>query len=246
MKKMRPEFATHSKPTVVLVHGAFADGSCWSKVIADLEENGYEVTAVQNPLTSFADDVATTRRVIDAQAGPVVVVGHSYGGAVITAAAQGAPNVTALVYIAAFGPDEGESVGPLLEKYPSRLATSLVHDAAGFLYIDRAKFKEAFAADVSDRERGIMAATQKPIQAQIFGHVFGTPAWRQIPSWFLVAAQDQAIHPDLERMFAKRMGATTREVNTSHVPFMSEPRAVVELIDEAAMATQKMAAAHVV
>lgn len=246
MKNARPESATHSKPAVVLVHGAFADGSCWGKVIADLEENGYEVTAVQNPLTSFADDVATTRRVIDAQTGPVVVVGHSYGGAVITAAAQGAPNVTALVYIAAFGPDEGESVGPLLEKYPTKLGTSLAPDAAGFLYIDRAKFKEAFAADVSDRERGIMAATQKPIQAQIFGHVFGTPAWRQIPSWFLVAAQDQAIHPDLERMFAKRMGATTREVNTSHVPFMSEPRAVVELIDEAAMATQKMAAAHVV
>src|SRR6185369_10565315 len=152
------------KTTVILVHGAFADGGSWGNVIPLVEQAGYDVIAVQNPLTSYAEDVATTRRVIDAQAGPVVVVGHSYGGAVITAAAQDAPNVTALVYIAAFGPDEGESVAPLLEKYPSRLATSLVHDAAGFLYIDRAKFKDAFAADVSDRECGIMAATQKPIQ----------------------------------------------------------------------------------
>jgi pimeloyl-ACP methyl ester carboxylesterase len=246
MKNARPESASHSMPTVVLVHGAFADGSCWHKVIPDLEDSGYEVIAVQNPLTSFADDVTTTRRVIDAQTGPVVVVGHSYGGAVITAAARNAPNVTALVYIAAFGPDEGESVGPLLEKYPSRLATSLVFDAAGFLTIDRAKFKDAFAADVPDRERRVLAATQKPIQAQIFGHVFGPPAWRQIPSWFLVAAQDQAIHPDLERMFAKRMGAETREVNTSHVPFISEPAAVVEIIDDAAVATRRMAAAQAV
>ena len=225
------------KPTIVLVHGAFADGSSWSKIIPVLEKAGYNVIAVQNPLTAFADDVATTRRVIDAQSGPVVVVGHSYGGAVMTNAATGAPNVKALVYVAAFGPDENESVGPLLEKYPTKLGTSLVPDSAGFLYIDRAKFKEIFAAHVSDTERSVMAATQKPIHSAIFGQVFGKPAWKDIPSWFLVANQDQVINPDLERMFAKRMGATTREVNTSHVPFLSKPAAVIEMIEEAAKVT---------
>jgi pimeloyl-ACP methyl ester carboxylesterase len=228
---------SNPKATIVLVHGAFADGSSWSKIIPVLEKDGYNVIAVQNPMAAFADDVATTRRVIDAQNGPVIVVGHSYGGAVMTNAATGAPNVKALVYVAAFGPDENESVGPLIEKYPSKLVTALVPDSAGFLYIDRAKFKEIFAADVSDTERSVMAATQKPIHGAIFGQVFGKPAWKDIPSWFLVANQDQVINPDMERMFAKRMGATTREVNTSHVPFMSKPAAVIEMIEEAAKVT---------
>jgi pimeloyl-ACP methyl ester carboxylesterase len=225
------------KPTIVLVHGAFADGSSWSKIIPVLEKDGYNVIAVQNPLTTFADDVATTRRVIDAQGGPVIVVGHSYGGAVMTNAATGAPNVKALVYVAAFGPDENESVGPLIEKYPTKLGTSLVPDSSGFLYIDRAKFNEIFAADLPDTERSVLAAAQKPIHSAIFGQVFGKPAWKDIPSWFLVANQDQVINPDLERMFAKRMGATTREVNTSHVPFLSKPAAVIEMIEEAAKVT---------
>jgi pimeloyl-ACP methyl ester carboxylesterase len=225
------------KTTIVLVHGAFADGSSWSKIIPALEKNGYNVIAVQNPLAAFADDVATTRRVIDAQSGPVIVVGHSYGGAVMTNAATGAPNVKALVYIAAFGPDENESVGPLLEKYPTKLGTALVPDSAGFLYIDRAKFKDIFAADLPDAERSVLAAAQKPIHGGIFAQVFGKPAWKDIPSWFLVANQDQVINPDLERMFAKRMGATTRDVNTSHVPFLSKPSAVIELIQEAAKTT---------
>jgi len=228
---------SNPKPTIVLVHGAFADGSSWSKIIPVLEKNGYNVIAVQNPLTTFADDVATTRRAIDMQDGPVIVVGHSYGGAVMTNAATGAPNVKGLVYVAAFGPDDGESVGPLIEKYPSKLGTALVPDAAGFLYIDRTKFNEIFAADVSDTDRSVMAAAQKPIHGAIFAQVFGKPAWKDIPSWFLVANQDQVINPDLERMFAKRMGATTRELNTSHVPFVSKPAAVIEMIEEAAKAT---------
>jgi pimeloyl-ACP methyl ester carboxylesterase len=232
-----------TKPTIVLVHGAFADGSCWSKVIPLLEKDGYQVIAVQNPLTSFADDVATTRRVIDAQKGSVVVVGHSYGGAVITTAAVGASNVKALVYVAAFGPDEGEVIMPLLEKYPSKLGAALVPDAAGFLYIDRAKFKEAFAGDVADRERSVMAATQKPVKGEIFGQKFEAPAWKQIPSWYLVATVDNAINPELQRMFAKRMGATTREVASSHVPFMSKPAIVVRIIEEAAGSTPKPTAA---
>jgi len=232
-----------TKPTIVLVHGAFADGSSWSKVIPLLEGDGYNVIAVQNPLTSFADDVATTRRVIDAQQGPVVVVGHSYGGAVITTAAAGAPNVKGLVYIAAFAPDAGEVIQALLEKYPSPLGAALVPDAAGFLYVDRAKFKDVFAADVPDRERSVMAATQKPIKGEIFGQKFEAPAWKQIPSWYLVATQDHAINPELERMFAKRMGATTHEVNSSHVPFMSKPTAVVGIIEEAAAGALKTTAA---
>ena len=225
------------KPTIVLVHGAFADGSSWSKIIPILEKDGYNVIAVQNQLATFADDAATTRRVIDGQGGPVIVVGHSYGGAVMTNAATGAPNVKALVYVAAFAPDDSESIGPLIEKYPTKLGTALVPDSAGFLYIDRAKFKEIFAADVADTERSVMAAAQKPIHGAIFGQVFGKPAWKDIPSWFLVANHDQVINPDLERMFAKRMGATTREVDTSHVPFISKPAVVVGMIEEAAKAT---------
>jgi pimeloyl-ACP methyl ester carboxylesterase len=223
-----------AKPTIVLVHGAFADASGWSKVIPILEKDGYRVIAVQNALTSYAADVATTRRVIDAENGPVVLVGHSYGGAVITGAAVGAANVKALVYVAAFGPDAGEMMMPLLQKYPSKIGAALVPDAAGYLYIDRAKFKEAFAGDVSDAEGRVMAATQKPINGEIFGHIFSTPAWKDIPSWYLVASQDQAINPELQRMFATRMRATVREVTASHVPFVSRPDAVAAIISAAA------------
>ena len=229
--------------TIILVHGAFADGSGWGSVIPLLEKRGFEVTAVQNPLTSFADDVATTRRVIDAQTGPVVLVGHSYGGAVITTAALDRNNVAALVYIAAFGPDEGENLGKLLEEYPSKIGTSLVPDAAGFLYIDRKKFAEAFAADVSEHDLSIMAASQKPINAQTFGQKYDRPAWKSIPSWYLIANEDQAINPNLQRLFAKRMGATTREVKSSHVPFVSNPEVVVDIITEAADAVSPRAAA---
>jgi len=220
--------------TVVLVHGAFADASGWAKVILGLEEKGFSVIAVQNPLTSFAEDVATTRRVIDAQTGPVVLVGHSYGGAVITAAALGAPNVKALVYVAAFAPDAGESLQALLEQYPSKIGAALVPDAAGFLSIDRAKFKEAFAGDVADTERRVMAATQKPIKSDIFGYQAQDSAWKKIPSWYLVASEDQAINPALQRKFAQRMGAKSREVKASHVPFVSRPAEVVGIIEAAA------------
>ena len=228
-----------SKPVIVLVHGAFADGSGWSKVIPLLEKEGYTVTAVQNPLTSFADDVATTKRVIDAQKGPVVLVGHSYGAAVITAASVGSANVEALVYVAAFAPDAGEIVGALLEKYPSAIGTAFVPDIAGFLTIDRAKFQEVFAKDVPSVEARVMAATQKPIKGEIFGHKFAAPGWKSLPSWYLVATEDQAINPELQRLFAKRMNAKTTEVKSSHVPFVSRPDAVVKIIKEAAEAVAK-------
>ena len=228
--------------TIILVHGAFADGSGWGEVIPLLENDGYEVIAVQNPLTSYADDVATTRRVIDAQHGPVVVVGHSYGGAVITGAAAGAKNVKALVYVAAFAPDAGDNLQALLEKFPSKIGTALVPDAAGFLYIDRSKFKEVFAADVPDRERSIMNAAQKPVHSSIFAQKYEVAAWKEIPNWYLVATEDQAINPALQRVFAERMKATTEEVESSHVPFASKPAEVARIIGQAAEATSQRAA----
>jgi pimeloyl-ACP methyl ester carboxylesterase len=227
------------KPTIVLVHGAFADGTGWQYVIPLLEKDGYFVIAVQNTLTSLADDIATTRRVLEAQKGPVIAVGHSYGGIVITGAASGNPNVKALVYIAAFAPDANEPVGPLTEKYPSSLGKALRPDAAGYLYVDRAMFRDVFAADVSDNDLRVMAAAQKPVNSTVFGATLPSPAWKSIPSWYLVARQDRAINPDLERFFAKRIGATTSEVNSSHVPFVSQPKVVVRLIEDAATATAK-------
>ena len=232
-----------SNATVVLVHGAFADGGGWGDVIPLLEERGFEVTAVQNPLTSFADDVATTQRVIDAQSKPVILVGHSYGGAVITTAARDRNNVKALVYIQAFGPDEGENLQELLANYPSKIGSALAPDSAGFLYVDRSKFAEVFAADVTERVLSVMSASQKPIKAEIFGQKYGAPAWKNIPSWYLIGTDDQAINPDLQRLFAKRMDATTHEGKSSHVPFASHPEKVVEIITEAADAVTPRAAA---
>lgn len=230
---------SNAKPSIVLVHGAFADASSWGRVILLLEKDGYMVTAVQNPLTSLPEDIATTRRLLDAQQGPVVVVGHSYGGAVISGAAAGAGNVKSLVYIAAFAPDAGENVATLIEKFPATpLSTALVPDAAGFLYIDRAKFHDAFCADVSTPEAAVMAATQKPLAGACFAAPLPDAAWRTVPSWCLVAQDDQAIHPDLERFLAKRMNARgVTEVKSSHVPFLSHPHMVAKLIAEAASAS---------
>lgn len=225
------------KPSIVLVHGAFADGSCWLKVIGLLQKKGYDVTAVQNPLTGYADDVATTKRVIDVQKGPVVLVGHSYGGAVISGAAT--DKVKALVYIAAFAPDEGEVIGGLLQKYPSPLGTALVPDSAGFVIIDPLKYHDVFTADLPKDEAQTYAVSQGPIKGEILGTPMGSPAWKKIPSWFLVAQEDRAINPDLERFFAKRMNAKTTELKSSHVPFLSHPDAVVKMIEEAATAVAK-------
>jgi pimeloyl-ACP methyl ester carboxylesterase len=231
------------KPTIVLVHGAFADATGWQKVIPLLERAGYTVTAVQNPLTSVDDDIATTRRLIDAQPGLVVVVGHSYGGFVISGAASGSDKVKALVYIAAFAPDSAEPVGPLLEKYPAPSAAALRPDAAGFFYLDRAMFREIFAADVGAEEAAIMAATQKPLAGSSFAAALNVPpAWKSIPSWFIVAQSDRVISPDLERFFAQRMGARTTELASSHVPFISQPAEVVKVILQAATATGGTAA----
>ena len=228
-----------AKPTIVLVHGAFADGTGWQRVIPILQRDGYEVVAVQNPLASLAGDVETTKRVIDAQKGPVVLVGHSYGGAVITGAAAGSSNVKALVYLAAFAPEAGEPVGAFGEKYPVDLNSALKPDSAGFLYVDRARFRELFCADVPATEARVAAATQKPIHNSAFGASVPQAAWKNIPSWYLVSQDDRAINPELERFYAKRMNAKTSEVKASHVAFISHPDVVARLIEQAAAAAAK-------
>lgn len=228
-----------SKPAIVLVHGAFADGTSWQHVIPLLEKDGYTVTAVQIPLTSLADDVAATKRVIGDQKGAVVVVGHSYGGNVITGAAAGNPQVKALVYVNAFAPDIGEKTSDLNKRYAAApISTAIVPDAANFLYVDRAKFHNLFAQDVSAAEARVMAATQKPIASAAFEQSVNDIAWKTIPSWFLVTQSDRAINPELQRFMAKRMGAKTTEVNSSHVPFISHPREVAKLIETASAAVK--------
>jgi len=202
-----------------------------------LEKQGFTVTAVQNPLKTLAEDVATTQRVIDAQPGNVVLVGHSYGGAVITEAAAGHPKVKALVYVAAFAPDVGEAPGGLLKKFaPTPLGTALVPDSAGFLYIDRSKFRDVFCADLPESEASILAATQKPLAASVFGEPIKTAAWKTIPSWYAVSTEDHAINPDLERFMAKRAGAKTTEIKASHVSFLSQPAEIAKVIETAAAA----------
>jgi pimeloyl-ACP methyl ester carboxylesterase len=230
--------AVTAKPTIVLVHGAFADGTGWQHVIPILQRDGYDVIAVQEPLASLAGDVETTKRVVDAQKGLVVLVGHSYGGAVITGAAAGSPNVKALVYLAAFAPEGGEPIGAFGEKYPVDLSSALKPDSAGFLYVDRARFRELFCADVPVTDARVAAATQKPVHNSVFGASVPVAAWKTIPSWYLVSQDDHAINPELERFYAKRMKATTTEVKASHVAFISHPDVVAQLIEQAAAAAK--------
>ena len=229
---------SESKRAVILVHGAFADATSWQKVIPFLEKEGLAVTAVQLPLKSLADDVATTKRLIDSQAGDVILVGHSYGGAVITEAGSGNPKVKGLVYVAAFAPDLGETLNGLIERFsPVPLGTAVVPDSAGFLYIDRAKFQSVFANDLSKEEASLLAATQKPLAASIFGEPVKAAAWKSIPSWYVVSTQDNSINPDLERFMAKRMGAKTKELKASHVSFISNPSEISKVIESAAAST---------
>lgn len=231
------------KATIVLVHGAFADATGWQAVIPLLQREGYKVVAVQNALASLAGDVETTKRLIDAQTGPIVVVGHSYGGAVITGAAAGNANVKALVYIAAFAPEPGEPVAAFLQKYPVDLGTAGVQDAAGYLTVDVAKFHDVFAADLPKSQTDVMAVTQKPINSAVFGQSVSAAAWKTIPSWYILTKNDHAINPELERLYAKRIKAHTTEIASSHVVFISHPREVANVIVEAAASSKKVAAA---
>jgi pimeloyl-ACP methyl ester carboxylesterase len=219
---------------IVLVHGAFADGSSWAKVIPLLQARGFNVTAVQNPLTSLADDVAATRRALTRQEGPAILVGHSWAGVVITEAGVD-PKVAGLVYVAAFAPDQGETVGELGKPYPPPPAVSSpLVDKEGFLSLSTDAVVKHFASDLPEKEARVVAATQGPIAGSAFGAQVSSVAWKSKPSWYVVAKLDGAIAPDEERFFAKRMKATTTELNTSHLPMLSQPKAVAAIIMDAA------------
>ena len=225
------------QPNVVLVHGAWADGSCWSGVIERLQADGYTVTAPQFPESSLAADVARLRQVLHRQDGPTIVVGHSYGGQIMTALGTDAPNAVGLVYIAAFGLDEGESLGALAAQGPPTPALAhLDIDAAGFAWLPEEDFVKHFAADVDPVKARVMYAVQQPIAASAFDDVMGVPAWKSLPTWFLVATADEAIPPEGERQFAARMGATTIELASSHVAMVSHPDEVAQFVETAAMA----------
>jgi pimeloyl-ACP methyl ester carboxylesterase len=225
------------QPNIVLVHGAWADGSSWAGVIERLQSEGYKVTAPQFPMSSVADDVARLRQVLALQDCQTIVAGHSYGGHIITSLGTDAPNVVGLVYIAAFALNEGESLGGLSEQGPP--APALAHsttDEQGFVWLSEDDFVNHFAADVEPAKAKVMYAVQQPLAGNTFGDVMGVPAWKSLPSWYMVAENDEAIPPAAERMFAERMGATTVAIPSSHVAMVSHPDRATALILDAALA----------
>ena len=226
---------------VVLVHGAWADGSGWEGVYRSLRKSGFSVSVVQNPTISLADDVQATRRVLAEQNGPVILVGHSYGGKVITEAGND-PKVVGLVYIAGWIPDKGESVNSLIKDLipPSAPAPPILPPQDGFLLLDKAKFPTAFAGDVDPERAAFMADSQVPWGLAAVGETISEPAWKTKPSWSLVATEDRMIPPDAQRFMSKRAGATVVEVAGSHAVFVAQPAAVANLIVQAA----KEAIAH--
>jgi pimeloyl-ACP methyl ester carboxylesterase len=224
-----------SVKNVVLVHGAFADGSGWQRVADILGKDGYTVSVVQEPLTSLADDVAATKRVLDLQQGPTLLVGHSYGGVVITEAGN-APNVIGLVYIAAFIPDQGESAVGLLSQAPAA-NEDMRATKDGFLYLEPSAFPADFAADVPPAQANFMARSQAMVAKAAAGALVTAAAWHQKKSWALVATKDRNINPDLERSMAKRAGSETIEVSASHAVYVSKPEDVARLIERAAKAS---------
>lgn len=228
-------FARAPVRNVVLVHGAWADGSCWTEVIVRLQAAGYNVTAVQNPLTSLADDVAATRRALALQDGPTVLVGHSWGGVVISEAGAD-PKVTALVYVAARAPDAGEDFNALAATYPTMPVRAGVVTVDGFSRLSEDAFVKHFAGDVPAARARVLYAAQQPIAATLFASKTTVAAWRTKPSWYAVSAHDETTSPDLERFLAKRMKATTIELPSSHVSMISHPQAIVDLIEQAAKA----------
>src|SRR5262245_16426768 len=219
---------------VVLVHGGFVDGSGWQGVYETLKKDGYAVSIVQNPTISLADDVAVTRRTLDAQDGPAILVGHSYGGVVITEAATH-PKVAGLVYIAAFAPDKGESVSALIQNPPPGAPVPpILPPQDGFLFLDRSKFRASFAADVTPEAASFMADSQVPWGVEALNGAVNEPAWKTKPSWYLVSTDDKMIPPDAQRAMSKRAGSTVVEVKGSHAVYVSQPRAVADLIAKAA------------
>ena len=228
----------HPRPNVVLVHGAWADGSSWTSVIERLQADGYHVTAPQFPLTSLADDVARLRHVLALQDGPTVIAGHSYGGLVMTALGNDASNVVGLVYIAAFALDEGESLGGLLLQGPPTPA--LAHqsvDQEGYVWLTEDDFVKHFAGDLDPIQARVLFAVQQPLSTSVLGDVVtSVPAWKSLPSWYVIAQDDQALPPDAQRMFATRMNATTIETHSGHLAMVSHPAEVARLTETAAEA----------
>ncbi|MDH6150417.1 MULTISPECIES: alpha/beta fold hydrolase [Paraburkholderia] len=240
-----PAPATASKPpaaalggpvrNIVLVHGAFVDGSSWNGVVAKLQQKGYHVSSVQNPLTSLADDVAATRRVLDRENGPVLLVGHSWGGVVITEVAANAPNVAGLVYVAALAPQLHESAMDVMKAGgPMPAGQSISKDANGFLWIDRARYHADLAADVPETVARVLAAAQVPIAASAFDEPVDQVGWKDKPSWYVLTTKDHAVSPDLQKMIAARIGAKVVPVASSHLAPVSHAGAVAEAIDHAA------------
>ena len=234
-----------ARPNIVLVHGAWAEGSSWSSVIERLQADGYHVTAPQFPLTSLADDVGRLRQVLALQDGPTVIAGHSYGGQVMTALGPDTPNVVGLVYITAFGLDEGESLGGLLSQGPPTpaLAHQFVDDQ-GFVWLPEDDFVNHFASGVDPVKAEVLYAVQQPLVASAFNDRMTVPAWKSLPSWYLITQDDQALPPDAQRMFANRMGATTVEVPAGHLAMVSHPAEVVKLTETAAEAALAATAFH--
>ena len=232
-----PGGPAHAQPgevkNVVLVHGAFADGSGWRGVYDDLVGRGYRVTIVQNPLTSLSDDIAATRRVVERQDGPTLLVGHSYGGAVITAVGVD-PKVSGLVYVSGLAPDAGETIAQQYADYPAPPAFVIETGPDGFGFLNAEKFKAGFAADTTDEVAAFLRDAQVPINMSIFQDVFTDAAWRTKPSWAVIATQDQAIDPRMLRQSADRIGAQITEVAASHVAFLTHPGVVADVIDRAA------------
>jgi pimeloyl-ACP methyl ester carboxylesterase len=226
--------ASTAVKNIVLVHGGFVDGSGWQGVYKALKKNGYNVIVVQNSTTSLPDDVATTKRAIRTQDGPVILVGHSYGGAVITEAGND-PRVVGLVYVAAFAPDRGESVSSLLKNPPPGAPVPpILPPVDGYLTLDKAKFPASFAGDVSPEEAAFMADSQVPWSVNALAGAVTEPAWKAKPSWYLLTTEDRMIPPDAQRQMSKRAGATVVEVKGSHAVYVSQPQAVAHIIEAAA------------
>jgi pimeloyl-ACP methyl ester carboxylesterase len=228
---------------IVLVHGGFVDGAGWESVYNILKKDGYHVSIVQNPTISLKDDVAATKRILAAQDGPAILVGHSYGGAVITEAGND-PKVAGLVYIAAFAPDKGESVATLIkDPPPGAPVPPILPPQDGYLFLDRAKFAASFAADVDAEKAAFMADSQVPWGLEALGGTFSEPAWKSKLSWYLITTDDKMIPPDAQRAMSKRAGSTVVEVKGSHSIYVSQPKAVAALIEQAAKSVKVSAAA---
>jgi pimeloyl-ACP methyl ester carboxylesterase len=241
-RKIMAQISDGATRNIVLVHGGFVDGSGWEEVYKILKRNGYNVSVVQNPTISLTGDVAATKAVLDAQDGPTVLVGHSYGGVVITEAGNH-PNVDTLVYITAFAPDAGESVGTLIANPPSGSPVPpILPPVDGFLMLDKAKFAESFAGDVPPEKADFMANSQVPWGLDALNGAVITPAWKIKPSWYLVVTEDKMIPPPAQQFMSQRAGSTVNEVGGSHAIYVSNPQPVADIIEEAATRSSKASA----